>query len=75
MDNYEYIVASLPVLRPEDSRSDNVNAEALIAEIREQLSGRDLAVLDQLLAGYDAGQLTEDFSNGSASTWTCATPR
>ena len=61
MDNYEYIVASLPVLRPEDSRSDNVNAEALIAEIREQLSGRDQAVLDQLLAGYDAGQLTEDF--------------
>ncbi|MBO5545911.1 MAG: DUF2764 family protein [Bacteroidales bacterium] len=61
MDNYEYIVASLPVLRPEDSRSDNVNAEALIAEIREQLSGRDQTVLDQLLAGYDAGQLTEDF--------------
>ena len=61
MDNYEYIVASLPVLRPEDSRSDNVNAGALIAEIREQLSGRDQAVLDQLLAGYDAGQLTEDF--------------
>ena len=61
MDNYEYIVASLPVLRPEDSRSDNVNAEALIAEIREQLSGRDQAVLDQLRAGYDAGQLTEDF--------------
>ena len=61
MDNYEYIVASLPVLRPEDSRSDNVNAEALIAEIREQLSGRDQAVLDQLLAGYDAEQLTEDF--------------
>ena len=61
MDNYEYIVASLPVLRPEDSRSDNVNAGALIAEIREQLSGRDQAVLDQLLAGYDAEQLTEDF--------------
>ena len=61
MDNYEYIVASLPVLRPEDSRSDNVNAEALIAEIREQLSGRDQAVLDQLLSGYDTGQLTEDF--------------
>ena len=61
MNNYEYIVASLPVLRPEDSRSDNVNAEALIAEIREQLSGRDQAVLDQLLAGYDAEQLTEDF--------------
>ena len=61
MDNYEYIVASLPVLRPEDSRSDNVNAEALIAEIREQLSGRDQTVLDQLLAGYDAEQLTEDF--------------
>jgi len=61
MDNYEYIVASLPVLRPEDSRTDNVNAEALIAEIREQLSERDRAVLDQLLAGYDPEQLTEDF--------------
>ena len=61
MDNYEYLVASLPVLRPEASRSDNVNAEALIAEIREQLSGRDQTVLDQLLAGYDDEQLTEDF--------------
>ena len=61
MDNYEYIVASLPVLRQEDSRTDNLDAGELVDQIREQLSGPDQAVLDLLLSGYDPEQLTEDF--------------
>ena len=60
MDNYAYIIASLPVLNQED-HPEHFVAEEILAEIREQLSGRDQAVLDQLLAGYDAEQLTEDF--------------
>jgi hypothetical protein len=61
MDNYEYIVASLPVLRQEDTRTDSLDAGELVDQIREQLSGPDQAVLDLLLSGYDPEQLTEDF--------------
>ena len=61
MDNYEYIVASLPVLRQEDSRTDSLDAGELVDQIREQLSGPDQAVLDLLLSGYDPEQLTEGF--------------
>ena len=61
MNNYEYIVACLPVLRPEDTRSDNLDAAALTEEIRGQLSARDAAVLDTLLAGYDPAQMTPEF--------------
>lgn len=61
MDNYEYIIACLPALRLEDSRSDSLDAAALTDEIREQLSARDAAVLDTLLAGYDPEQMTPEF--------------
>ena len=62
MNNYEYIIACLPVLRPEDSRSpDSLDAAELIDEIRGQLSARDAAVLDTLLAGYDPAQMNEAF--------------
>ena len=61
MNNYEYIVASLPVLRPDDRTSDSLDAASLIDEIRAQISGRDGAVLDRLLDGYDAEKLDADF--------------
>ena len=61
MDNYEYIIASLPVLRPEDARDDKLDAAALVEEIRGQLSARDEAVLDLLLSGYDPEQLDAAF--------------
>ena len=61
MDNYEYIIASLPVLRPEDSQDDKLDAAALVEEIRGQLSARDEAVLDFLLSGYDPEQLDAAF--------------
>ncbi len=61
MNNYEYIVASLPVLRPDDRGSDSLDAAGLIEEIRAQLSGRDAAALDRLLDGYDADKLDEAF--------------
>ena len=61
MDNYEYIVASLPVIRQEDTRTDSLVVSELVDEIRGQLSGRDQSVLDQFLSGYDSEQLTEDF--------------
>ncbi|MBR4585891.1 MAG: DUF2764 family protein [Bacteroidales bacterium] len=61
MDNYEYIVASLPVIRQEDARTDSLVVSELVDEIRGQLSDRDQSVLDQFLSGYDPEQLTEDF--------------
>ena len=61
MNNYEYIVASLPALRLEDDRSDKLVVQELVDEIRGQLSERDAAVLDLLLSGYDDERLDEDF--------------
>ena len=61
MNNYEYIIASLPALRLEDARSDKLVAQELVDEIREQISAHDAAVLDLLLAGYDDERLDADF--------------
>ena len=61
MNNYEYIVASLPTLQLEDDRSDNLVVQELVDEIRGQLSERDAAVLDVLLSGYDDNRLDADF--------------
>jgi len=62
MNNYEYIIASLPVLQ-QSSRERNTqhSAEALIAEIREQLSSSDREVLDFFLSGYSPDVLGVDF--------------
>ncbi len=61
MNNYEYIVASLPDLKLEDSKGGNLSAEKLIAEIRGQLSRKDNVVMDFLLSAYDPEQLNADF--------------
>jgi hypothetical protein len=61
MNNYEYIVASLPVLRLDDLKADSSLAEKLLGEIRSQLSGHDNAMLDFLLLSYDPDQLNADF--------------
>ena len=61
MANYEYIIASLPVLHQEDARSEHLVAEEILSEIRENLSARDNSVLDLLLKGYDPEQLGADF--------------
>ncbi len=61
MDNYAYIIASLPVLQPGDSQPERLVAQDIVDEIREQLSPRDAAVLDQLLAGYIPERLDAEF--------------
>ena len=60
MDNYAYIIASLPVLNQED-HPEHFVAEEILAEIREQLSARDNSVLDLLLEGYDPDKLNAEF--------------
>ena len=60
MDNYAYIIASLPALNQED-HPEHFVAEEILAEIREQLSARDNSVLDLLLEGYDPDKLDAEF--------------
>ena len=59
MNNYEYIVASLPVIAS-DYRGP-LDTDAIISEIRSQLSPKDEAVLDTLLKGFDSDSLDAEF--------------
>lgn len=61
MNNYEYIVAGLPVLQKTFSPSGKTDADGLIAGIREQLSDKDNAIVDFLLKGYDPEALDHSF--------------
>lgn len=66
MNNYEYILASLPDLQP-DTR-EGIDAAALIEEIRRDLSGRDARELDVLLSCWDGTQLDADFYRRAAGS-------
>ena len=59
MNNYEYIVGSLPVIAS-DYRGP-LDTDAIISEIRSQLSPKDEAVLDTLLKGFDSDSLDAEF--------------
>ncbi|MBO4465259.1 MAG: DUF2764 family protein [Bacteroidales bacterium] len=66
MNNYEYIVASLPVITS-DFRGD-LDYAGVIAEIRSQLSKKDEAILDTLLDGFDADKLDAEFYRKALSS-------
>lgn len=59
MNNYEYIIASLPVLQA--GYRGPLDAEGLLEEIREQLSESDAAALQLVLDGWNASALGEEF--------------
>ncbi len=59
MNNYEYIVASLPVLTS-DFRGE-LDSEGILEQIRSQLDGKDVSRFDLLLDGFRADKLCEDF--------------
>ena len=61
MNNYEYIIACLPVIDTESDRSAVPDADAIIAEIRERCSESDKTVVDFMLKGYDSESLGEEF--------------
>lgn len=60
MNNYEYIVASMPDIRPGWNFGDK-GPDAYIGEIRELCSDRDRELVDLLLSGYDDSNLNEEF--------------
>ena len=51
MNNYEYIIASLPVLQ--EGYRGPLAADAILEEIREQLSASDAAQLQLVLDGWN----------------------
>ena len=59
MNNYEYIIAGLPLLS-QDWR-ENPDTGALLDEIREQLSSSDRSALDFLLSSYEPETLNAEF--------------
>ena len=61
MSNYEYIIASLPYLTADYRYADGQGFDAVIQEIRGDLSESDNALVDDLLQGFDPNQLGAGF--------------
>ena len=64
MDNYEYLIAGLPVLSMDVSdsdKSDKIYARGMIDEIRALSSDKDNSLYDQLLSGYEEENFTPEF--------------
>lgn len=61
MNNYEYIVASLPVIEPGSRLGSSSAANAITNNIREQLSNKDNALVTMLLDGFDPEKLNAGF--------------
>lgn len=59
MRNYEYILASVPVIKS-DTRS-GLDFESVLAEIKENLDGSDLEMFETLADGFTGEKLDRDF--------------
>lgn len=65
MNNYEYIIAGLPFLKSNGKdtavSAAGLDADAVMEDIREQLSAKDNALVDYLLDGRKEENLNADF--------------
>lgn len=61
MDNYEYLIAGLPVLSKDWSANSSVSVDSLIEEIKDGCSKKDNVLIDSLLDGYKEENFNEDF--------------
>ena len=61
MGNYEYLIASLPVITNDVSDSDRISVPWLIEEIRALSSDKDNSLIDSLLSGYEEENFTPEF--------------
>ncbi len=61
MNNYEYIVASLPDISLSRSGVDSVDTSAIIADITNLCSDKDKGTINLLLEGFDDKTLGEAF--------------
>lgn len=60
MNNYEYIIASLPVL-DKDMHAGALDPEGITQWIRSQCSAQDNALIDKLLSGLEGSGLDAEF--------------
>ena len=61
MDNYEYLIAGLPVLSSDDNGENLPSVSVLIDEIRGLCSEKDNVLIDTLLKGYEEENYTPEF--------------
>ena len=61
MDNYEYLIAGLPVLSKDWSANSSVSVDSLIEEIKNGCSKKDNVLIDSLLDGHKEENFNEDF--------------
>ncbi len=61
MNNYEYIIASLPVVSKDWKASKDLDCQDILAQIRSQCTKRDNALIDLLADGFDDAKLDRDF--------------
>lgn len=64
MDNYEYLIAGLPVLSSDWTENGQLPVEELTEEIRNLCSEKDNSLIDSLLAGFSEENLNEGFYKG-----------
>lgn len=68
MNNYEYIIASLPVIGQDDRNSRELDVEEIHSMILENLDSRDRKHFETMLAGFDPDRLDADFYRSALSS-------
>lgn len=68
MNNYEYIIASLPVLSKDWKTSKGLDCDEVISMIRSQCSKKDNALIDILTGGFDDEKLGKEFYDEACSS-------
>ncbi len=61
MNNYEYLIASLPDITPDWKDSGEMSGDAFVDWLREGCSDSDRKLIDFLREGFAAENLNEDF--------------
>lgn len=61
MNNYTYIISSLPVISSDSGRNLEIDSGQILDDIREQLDEKDRETLSAFLSGFETDNLCEDF--------------
>ncbi len=68
MNNYEYIISSLPVISSDAQSGRGIDCDGIVAWIKGQCSKKDNELIDSLLAGFDENALGAEFYNRAMSS-------
>lgn len=61
MNNYEYIISSLPAISLDWKFGEGTSFDTYVGWIKSQLSGSDIKVVDRLLDGFKDENLNQEF--------------